>query len=76
MELSQNKFPYHRTEYHSEEESSINYMSQPCFYRFRPVLIGDIYNGYKIVWKLGYGKFSIAWLAEDLRYINPELLTV
>jgi hypothetical protein len=67
MELSQNKLPYHRTEYRSEEESPINYTSQTRFHRFHPVRIGDIYNGYKVVRKLGYGTFSTAWLAEDLR---------
>jgi hypothetical protein len=32
---------------------------------FHPVRVGDIYHGYKIVRKLGYGAHSTVWLADD-----------
>jgi serine/threonine protein kinase len=37
--------------------------------RFHPVRLGNAYNGYKILRKLGCGAFSTVWLAEDMKWV-------
>ena len=46
-----------------EEETPDKYTSAG----FLPVRIGDLFNHYKVVHKLGYGAYSTVWLAEDVR---------
>jgi serine/threonine protein kinase len=54
--------PFQRGEYRYEEEGpELNYRPGG----FHPVLVGDIYNKYKIIRKLGSGSFSTVWLAEN-----------
>jgi serine/threonine protein kinase len=62
-----NQLPYHREYYRYEEEMPVNYTARPGFFRFHPVRVGDTYNGYKVIRKLGYGTFSTVWLAEDMK---------
>ena len=34
---------------------------------FHPVQVGEVYNGYEVIRKLGAGSHSTIWLADDLR---------
>jgi hypothetical protein len=54
---------FHRGEYGYREENFENYRVGG----FHPVLVGDVYNKYKIIRKLGAGSFSTVWLAENCR---------
>jgi serine/threonine-protein kinase SRPK3 len=39
-----------------------------------PVQIGEVYGGrYKVIRKLGYGRESTTWLAENQTYINSHI---
>jgi hypothetical protein len=46
-----------------EEESPDRYIQGG----FHPVRVGDIFNGYRVIRKLGAGAFSTVWLADDLK---------
>ena len=42
----------------------------PCRYKpggYHPVHLGDIYQRYKVIHKLGFGSYSTVWLARDLK---------
>jgi serine/threonine-protein kinase SRPK3 len=42
-----------------------------CHGGFHPVQIGELYGGkYSIVRKLGFGRESTVWLANDKRYVK------
>eukprot|EP01135_Chromosphaera_perkinsii_P007177 Nk52_evm1s738 gene=Nk52_evmTU1s738 len=50
-----------------ENESASDY----CKGGYHPVKINDVYNGrYRILKKLGWGHFSVVWLAKDLKASN------
>ena len=40
------------------------------FSRFLSVRVGDVYNGYRVIRKLGWGSFSTVWLAEEMTFID------
>ena len=38
---------------------------------FHPIELGDVLNTrYRVVRKLGYGRYSTVWLVEDNQYFN------
>lgn len=44
---------------------------------FHPVQLGDVFGGrYEVVRKLGFGRDSTVWLADDTRYIHPICILV
>ena len=48
------------------EESPEVYAGKGCFH---PVQVGDVYNAYEVVRKLGAGSHSTIWPADDLRSV-------
>lgn len=62
----QNRFPYRKGFYRHDEESPVHYKPGG----FHPVRVGDLYEDYKVIRKLGAGAYSTVWLAEDRRS-NP-----
>lgn len=49
-----------------EEETQTYYNPDQWF----PARIGDVYNSYQLISKLGYGGYSTVWLCRNLTYVR------